>query len=138
MGDVGRDTWGAGNIVERERRDEWVELHEQRQRLPDAARRAEDGHLPLRLPGCGGVAPAAEELGRGSQQRRPHRGVGAWVLRRGLRSGIGGRRRKGDWGSTRCGMGWDGIEEEFRVAAWVSKPLFYIKKRQKKRLNRAN
>jgi hypothetical protein len=35
-------------------------------------------------------------------------------------------------------MGWDGIEEEFRVAAWVSKPLFYIKKRQKKRLNRAN
>jgi hypothetical protein len=90
VGDVGRDTWGAGDIVEREGGDEWVELHEQRQRLPDAPRRPEDGHLPLGLPGCGGVAPAAEELGGGSHQRRPHCGVGVWVLSfsaAGLRSG---------------------------------------------------
>lgn len=75
MGDVGGDSGGAGDIVERERRDERVQLHEERQRLTDAAGRAKDGHLPLRLSGGGGVAAAAEELGGGSYHRRPHCGV---------------------------------------------------------------
>jgi hypothetical protein len=77
VGDVGRDAGGAGDIVEGEGGNERVELHEERERLPDATRRAQDGHLPLRI-GRGRVAAAAaEELGRGLQQRRPH--GGGWV-----------------------------------------------------------
>jgi hypothetical protein len=78
VGAVGGGAGGAGDIVEGEGGDERVELHEQREGLPDAAGRAEDGHLPLRV-GRGGVAPAAEVLGRGFQQRRPHRQGAVWV-----------------------------------------------------------
>ena len=75
MGHVGGDADGPRDIVEGEGGDERVELHEERERLPDATRRAQDGHLPLRV-GRGGVAAAAaEELGGGFQQRRPHRGL---------------------------------------------------------------
>jgi hypothetical protein len=92
VGDVGRDSRGAGDIVERERGDERVQLHEERQRLADTAGRAEDGHLPLRLPGGRGVAAAAtEEPGGGSHHRRPHCGLGVGVPRRRVRSGSGGR-----------------------------------------------
>jgi hypothetical protein len=86
VGDVGGDTGCAGDIVEREGGDERVELHEERQRLPDAAGRAEDSHLALRLPRGGGVAAAAGELGGGSHQRRPHCG---------FRLGCGGARDLG-------------------------------------------
>ena len=79
VGDIGGDAGGGRDIVEGEGGDEGVQLHEESQRLPDAAGRAEDGHLPLRLPGCGGVAAAAEELGGGSHHRRPHR---CWTRRR--------------------------------------------------------
>jgi hypothetical protein len=78
VGAVGGGAGGAGDIVEGEGGDERVELHEQREGLPDAAGRAEDGHLPLRV-GRGGVAPAAEVLDRGFQQRRPHRQGAVWV-----------------------------------------------------------
>lgn len=73
VGDVGGDAGGAGDIVEGEGGDERVQLHEEGERLPDAAGRAEDGDLPLRLAGGGGVAAAAaEDLRGGSHQRRPH------------------------------------------------------------------
>jgi hypothetical protein len=65
VGDVGGDAGGPGDIVEGEGGDKRVELHEERERLPDASRRAQDGHLPLRV-GRGRVAAAAaEQLGRG-------------------------------------------------------------------------
>ena len=66
VGNVGSDARGGRDIVEGEGGDEGVQLHEERQRLPDAAGRAEDGHLPRLLPGRGGVVAAAEELGGGS------------------------------------------------------------------------
>jgi hypothetical protein len=103
VGDVGRDAGGPGDIIEGEGGDERVELHEEGERLPDAARSAQDGHLPLRV-GRGGVAAAAaEELGRGLEQRRPHRdgGVGS---RCGL---VGERRRAAAWAALIARGGWD-------------------------------
>ena len=76
VGDIGGYAGGSGDIVEGEGRDERVELHEERERLADPARRPEDGHLPLSGRGGGGVVAAAERLRGVSQQRRPHLGVG--------------------------------------------------------------
>jgi hypothetical protein len=101
VGHVGGDADGPRDIVEGEGGDERVELHEERERLPDAARRAQDGHLPLRV-GRGGVAAAAaEELGRGFQQRRPHRGCGGGARGRvslGTSEGSGGGQAGGGGG----------------------------------------
>lgn len=107
MGDVGRDAGGPGDIVEGEGGDERVELHEERERLPDAARRAKDGHLPLRVGRRGIAAAAAEDLSRGLEQRRPHR-VGGVGGRSGVsRCGFVGERS----GGGRAAAAWGGLIE---------------------------
>jgi hypothetical protein len=110
VGDVGGDSEGASDIVERERGDERGQLHKERQRLSDTADRAEDDHLPIRLPGGEGeAAVVTEELGGGSHHQRPHCGLGVGVSRRRIRSGLGGGEGEkctvGEWDDE--GVGWD-------------------------------
>ena len=59
---IGSDAWGAGDIVEGEGGNEWVELHQEGQGLPDPAGGAEDGHLALRRR-LAGVATAGQVRG---------------------------------------------------------------------------
>lgn len=47
MADVGGDSGGAGDVVEGEVGDEGVELHEECERLADAAGGAQDGDFTL-------------------------------------------------------------------------------------------
>jgi hypothetical protein len=66
VADIGGDTGGPSDIVKGELGNQRVELHQQRQRLPDTPGGAKDGDLALG-DGVGGVATSSD-VGRGASR----------------------------------------------------------------------